>query len=107
MTNPIADILAGAAARAGLPAPTRIIPTRSNHLDVHVPIAALEQWRGWCDLVAIEADSITTPVSMFTYGKGRFRGYAVILYGHGVPALRYAERVAEDPSLPPFGAPLT
>ncbi|MYW03484.1 hypothetical protein [Streptomyces sp. SID3343] len=106
MTNPIGNILGGAAARAGLPYPTRVDCT-DNTLSVHTNPTSLDEWEQWCELLKVAVHTLTTKNAAFIYGKGRFLGYDVLLYGHGVPALRYAERVAEDPSLPPFGSPLT
>lgn len=106
MTDLIANILCGAAARAGLPFPSRV-DCIDGHLSVHTNPTTLDQWRAWCDLVAVDRDTETTKAIGFAYAKGSYRGYPVLLYGHGVPKLGYAARLAAGEDLPPFGSPLT
>jgi len=48
----------------------------------------MDEWRQWCELVAVDGSTLTTKNSAFTYGHGSFDGVRITLYGHGVPDLR-------------------
>lgn len=58
-------------------------------LDVHIRPTAVAQWRAWCDFVGVGHGIETTDPDGFTHAQGTWRGQRVLLYGHGVPALRH------------------
>ncbi|OPC83043.1 hypothetical protein B4N89_20745 [Embleya scabrispora] len=89
MTEPLANHLADAATAAGLVLP-HAVDCSDGHASVHTRPASMGQWQQWCDLVAVDAQTITTKNESFTYGKGGFGDYRITLYGHGVPGLRLA-----------------
>jgi hypothetical protein len=108
MTDRIRAILRQDVTAAGLDQPKLIRdPDAPDWLLVHAHPETLHHWQKWCDLLAADPTTESYRGGDIAYLKGRYRGCRIDLAGHGVPRLHYELRREADPTLPPFGSPIT